>query len=64
VRSGSHLADVDMTWGEHFVFAFKVMISLQLMVLALIVHMFMPNCFSTYTSDRIFKMNKKLEERK
>jgi len=63
VRSSSHLADVDMTWSEHFVFAFKFMLALQLMVLALIVHMFIPNYFSTYTSNRIFKMNKLLEER-
>jgi glucose uptake protein GlcU len=61
-KSKKHLIDNDMTYWEHFIFAFMFMIECLKMVLALIVHMIIPGVFTTYSSEKTFENAKMLEE--
>jgi hypothetical protein len=61
-ESKKHLINNDMTYWEHFIFAFMFMIECLKMVLALIVHMFIPGFFTTYSSKKTLENAKMLEE--
>jgi hypothetical protein len=61
-ESKKHLADNNMTYWEHFIFAFMFMIECLKMVLALIVHMFIPAFFVKYSSDKTLENAKMIEE--
>ena len=61
-ESKKHLTNNDMTYWEHFIFAFMFMIECLKMVLALIVHMIIPGFFSTYSSVKTLENAKMLEE--
>ena len=61
-ESKKHLIDNDMTYWEHFIFAFMFMIECLKMVLALIVHMVVPGFFTTYSSKKTLENAKMLEE--
>ena len=51
-----------MTYWEHFIFAFMFMIGCLKMTLALIVHMFIPGFFTTYSSEKTLENAKLIEE--
>jgi len=61
-ESKKHLINNDMTYWGHFIFAFLFMIECLKMTLALIVHMFIPGVFSTYSSDKTLENAKMIEE--
>ena len=61
-ESKKHLTNNDMTYWEHFIFAFMFMIGCLKMTLALIVHMIIPGFFSTYSSVKTLENAKMLEE--
>ena len=46
-----HYKQVSMTRTEHFVYAWKRIISLMKVTVALIIHSFAPRYFTTYYSD-------------
>ena len=61
-ESKEHLINNDMTYWEHFIFAFMFMIECLKMVLALIVHMVVPGFFTTYSSEKTLENAKMIEE--
>jgi|21_taG_2_1085346.scaffolds.fasta_scaffold148727_2 hypothetical protein len=61
-ESKKHLNTNKMSYWEHFIFAFLFMIECLKMTLALIVHMFVPAFFTTYSSDKTRKNAKMIEE--
>jgi|TARA_B110000263_G_scaffold54690_1_gene46138 hypothetical protein len=61
-ESKKHLINNNMTYWEHFIFAFMFMIECLKMVLALIVHMIIPGYFTTYSSEKTLENAKMLEE--
>ena len=61
-ESKKHLINNDMTYWKHFIFAFLFMIECLNMTLALMVHMFVPGFFTTYSSDKTRENAKMIEE--
>ena len=58
-----HLKDVNMTYIQHMLYAIKLSFELSILSYIALFHALMPCYCETFVSDRIKKLNKKLQDR-
>ncbi len=56
-----HLKEQDMTYWEHFLFAFALCLRLGILSIIALIHALIPSVFPKFVSDKIYILNKLLD---